>query len=74
MDRLDIEAVLRDPEASPWLRAALASALNCDPLDAAADAAWLQQLLDRRLTETLRSEIRAESGASERSDSRPAAA
>jgi hypothetical protein len=74
MDRLDIEGVLRDPEASPWLRAALASALHCDPLDAAADAARLQQLLDHRLAETLRAEIRAESSKSKQPDSRPAAA
>jgi hypothetical protein len=74
MDAFDIEEVLRDPEASPWLRTALASALHCDPVDAAADAARLQQLLDRRLAETLRAEIRAESGKRKRPDSRRAAA
>lgn len=49
-----IEAVLQDPTASFWLRAALRSALARDPVDAANDAEVLARLLDRRCREILR--------------------
>ena len=57
MGLLDIDAVLSDPELSPWLEAALRTAFNRDPVDAAADAAVLLAVLDRRLAESLRSEL-----------------
>jgi hypothetical protein len=44
----EIERVLRDPAASFWLKNALRSALERDPVDAANDAEVLAQLLDRR--------------------------
>ena len=53
-DLPEIKAVLQDPGASFWLRAALRSALARDPVDAANDAEVLAQLLDRRCRETLR--------------------
>ncbi|MGH9511356.1 MAG: hypothetical protein ACRD2U_04395 [Terriglobales bacterium] len=49
-----IEAVLRDPASSFWLRAALRSALARDSVDVANDEEALARLLDRRCRETLR--------------------
>jgi hypothetical protein len=43
-----IEEILRDPAASFWLKDALHSALNRDPVDAANDAEVLAQLLHQR--------------------------
>ena len=57
MGLLDIDTVLADPELSPWLETALRTALNRDPVDAAADAAVLLAVLDRRLAESLRTEL-----------------
>ena len=48
------DKVLKDPHSSPWLRAALRSALACDPVHVANEAQYLLRLLqDRaaRLTE-----------------------
>ena len=53
-DLQGIEAVLQDPTASFWLRAALRSAMARDPVDAANDADVLARLLDRRCREILR--------------------
>ncbi len=44
-----IEGVLADPAASLWLKHALRSALERDPVDAANDAEMLLRLLDDRL-------------------------
>lgn len=60
MGAIDIEAVLADPDRSPWLDSALRTALARDPVDAAADAALLLAVLDRRLAESLRAEIDAD--------------
>ncbi len=43
-----IDEVLCDPAASFWLKDALRSALERDPVDAANDAMVLARLLDRR--------------------------
>ena len=51
--RLEIEKVLADPAASLWLKEALSSALDRDPVDAANDAEVLDQLLGRRCQEIL---------------------
>jgi hypothetical protein len=51
--QLEVEEVLADPAASFWLKEALSSALNRDPVDAANDAEVLAQLLDRRCQEIL---------------------
>ena len=50
----EIDHVLADPAASVWLRDALRSALDRDPVDAANDAEVLAQLLDQRCQEMLR--------------------
>ena len=42
------EDILKDPQASEWLRNALRAALSCDPVRVANDAACLSQLLARR--------------------------
>jgi hypothetical protein len=42
------EDILKDPQASAWLRDALRAALSCDPVRVANDAACLYQLLARR--------------------------
>ena len=60
MGAFDIEAVLADPNRSPWLDTALRTALLRDPIDAAADAALLLAVLDRRLMESLRAEVDAD--------------
>jgi hypothetical protein len=44
-----IKDVLRDPAASSWLKTALRTALERDPVDAANDAEMLLRLLDARL-------------------------
>jgi hypothetical protein len=44
-----IEDILSDPAASLWLKAALRTALDRDPVDAANDAEMLLRLLDARL-------------------------
>ena len=44
----EIDRILRDPAASRWLKSALATALERDPVDAANDAEVLAELLDRR--------------------------
>lgn len=43
-----IDAVLLDPAASYWLKAALASLRRRDPVDASADARLLDQLINAR--------------------------
>ena len=43
-----IEEVLADPAASFWLKTALCSALNRDPVDAAHDSEILARLLEDR--------------------------
>jgi len=42
------EAILNDPAASDWLKLALVSALERDPVDAAADAEVLAAVLRER--------------------------
>ena len=49
----EIEQVLGDPAASFWLKEALSSALDRDPVDSANDADLLAKLLDRRCQEIL---------------------
>ena len=46
-----IDDVLNDPTISNWLKSALGSALNRDPLDATNDAEMLFLILSRRLGE-----------------------
>ena len=46
-----IDDVLNDPTISHWLKSALGSALNRDPLDATNDAEMLFLILSRRLGE-----------------------
>lgn len=53
-DLPSIDMVLRDPAVSHWLKAALRSALERDPVDAANDAEVLARLLDRRCREILK--------------------
>ena len=43
-----IDEVLADPAASLWLKTALRSALNRDPVDAAHDSVILARLLEER--------------------------
>ena len=43
-----IETVMKDPSASYWLRDALKSALQRDPVDAANDAEFLALVLQAR--------------------------
>jgi hypothetical protein len=47
----EIRALLQDQSLSYWLRDALTSALDRDPVDAAADAGLLSAILDRRADE-----------------------
>lgn len=51
--KLTIEGVLADPAASFWLKDALRSALERDPVDAANDTAVLASLLDERCRKLL---------------------
>ena len=46
-----IAEVLADPAASRWLKGALSSALDRDPVDAERDALELRRLLSLRLLE-----------------------
>lgn len=48
MNTVPIQDILKDPSASFWLKNALLSALNRDPLDAARDASVLQRVLSDR--------------------------
>lgn len=45
---IDYEALLGNPDASLWLRHALASALERDPVDVAIEAEVVAQVLRRR--------------------------
>lgn len=47
----EIRDLLQDASLSYWLRDALTSALDRDPVDAAADAGLLSAILDRRADE-----------------------
>ncbi len=49
-----IDDILTDPEASDWLKSALRSALERDPVDAANDAGILAQVLEERAERILR--------------------
>lgn len=53
-----IQAVLRDPAASDWLRRALLQAVNRDPVDAANDAELLARLLSDRSTAVLTGKVK----------------
>ena len=48
-DAMTENDVLLDPSSSDWLRDALRSALRCDPVTVANDAALLMRLLHDRL-------------------------
>jgi len=48
-----IDEVLADPAASLWLKTALRSALNRDPVDAAHDSEILARLLQERCDQIL---------------------
>jgi hypothetical protein len=61
-DLPSIEDILRDPAASLWLTAALRTALERDPVDAANDAEVLFRVLDARLR-TLLEQLRNAPGA-----------
>ena len=52
-DLPSIDAVLADPSASFWLKAALRSALCRDPVDAAHDSDLLARLLGQRCDDIL---------------------
>lgn len=45
----EAQAILADPSASRWLKAALQVSLERDPVDAVADAETLADVLERRL-------------------------
>jgi hypothetical protein len=47
-----VEEVINDPTASSWLREALRTAVERDPIDALNDALALADILDTRLRET----------------------
>lgn len=48
-----VEAIIRDPAASFWLKSNLETALERDPVDALNDAILLAALLDQRLRDKL---------------------
>ena len=52
-----IARVLTDPAVSDWLKSALRSALERDPVDAVNDALLLARVLDERVRELLRQEL-----------------
>lgn len=52
-DMPSFDAVLADPAASSWLKAALRSALCRDPVDAAHDSEILARLLEERCDKIL---------------------
>lgn len=54
---LTIQDVLNDPTASNWLKDALRSAMDRDPVDAANDAEILAVLLDNRSKGILQAEM-----------------
>jgi hypothetical protein len=45
----DGEEILDDPAASDWIKGALRTALERDPVDALNDALWLAATLEERL-------------------------
>jgi hypothetical protein len=47
------ESILSDPSASSWLKSALLSALNRDPVDALNDAEILREALQAKLDAAL---------------------
>ena len=47
----EIREILKGPGVSTWMKVALSTALNRDPVDAANDAAVLSMILDKRATE-----------------------
>lgn len=49
----EIREILRSPGLSDWLRVALGTALERDPVDAANDAAVLAMVLDKRASEIM---------------------
>ena len=50
------QEVLNDPHTSDWLRNALRSALERDPVDVANDAEYLRNILTQRLERLARGE------------------
>ncbi len=54
-----LEEILEDPCASRWIKVALQSALQRDPVDAANDAEFLAQALQQRCEQALRSGVEA---------------
>jgi hypothetical protein len=54
--------VLADPSTSYWLRDALKSAFQRDPVDALADAELLTALLSQRLVEVTANSLQADAG------------
>ena len=48
-----VEEVLSDPSASRWIKAALETALDRDPIDALNDALVLAALLDQHVRDVL---------------------
>lgn len=51
--RPESDAILADPETSAWLKSALQSAANRDPIDALNDALVLAATLEQRLRREL---------------------
>ena len=47
----EIRRIIQDPSVSHWLRNALSSALERDPVDAANDAGLLAVVLDKRASD-----------------------
>jgi hypothetical protein len=47
----EIREILKDPSLSDWMRTAMLSALDRDPVDAGNDAGLLSIFLDRRVSE-----------------------
>lgn len=47
----EIQAVIQDPSTSYWLRDALKTAMQRDPLDVASDAEYLAMLFAKRAQE-----------------------
>ena len=58
MQTRDIARVLVDPSASHWLKNAISSSLDRDPVDAANDAAVLSQLLQQRADAILAGDLK----------------
>ena len=50
----EVQRVLQDPAASFWLKGAITSALQRDPVDALRDAQVLTGILERRASERAR--------------------